>query len=250
MPRGPGAPAVWVALSLLLFLSAVVVHATTPAPKSGSESRRTEATRSPSEAADSPPSADESVDGSSTTASTSTSTSNATAPTSPSPADRVDDSGGPRDPSTIDTPSTSTNPDGPASNATAFASEIERAVLDGVPAAAGVLVIASSCHGETNRAHWGYYNNGATGGTVVEPDGAAVPLGAICLNPNQPDVRSGLLHELGHKWFWDTGRWDESAATFGSTERAAECFARHFGATVFGAGGCPDRTLELMALMM
>ena len=144
-------------------------------------------------------------------------------------------------------PATAASPPATVLAGSAFGDERARAIAAGTPGAVGTSVIASSCHGDGGRPHWGYFNNGAAGGTVFEPDGAVVPLGAVCLNPSQPDPYSSLVHELGHKWFWENGTWDSSAATFGSTERAAECFARVFGATVFGAGGCPDSLVGVMA---
>ena len=147
-------------------------------------------------------------------------------------------------------PVTVGSPPGNVALRPAFGDERARAIAAGTPGAFDTSVIASSCNGDGGRPHWGYFNNGAAGGTVFEPDGAVVPLGAVCLNPAQPDPYSSLVHELGHKWFWDNGTWDESAATFGSTERAAECFARVFGATVFGAGGCPDSLVGVMAAIL
>lgn len=132
----------------------------------------------------------------------------------------------------------------------AFGGELSRAIGAGVPNALGAEVIPSSCHGDGSSPHWGYYNNGAAGGTVFEPDGAIVVVGAVCLNPSQPDPYSSLVHELGHKWFWEGGTWESTASTFGGTERAAECFARIFGATVFGAGGCPDPLVGTMAALL
>ena len=128
----------------------------------------------------------------------------------------------------------------------AFGAELTRAAGAGVPGATDALVLASACRGDGGRSHWGYFNNGAAGGTVYEPDGAVVPVGAICLNPGQPDPYSSLIHELGHRWFWNSNLWITTATQFGSTERAAECFARVFGATVFGAGGCPDSMVPMM----
>ena len=151
--------------------------------------------------------------------------------------------------STAPTVTVATSPTNEAAGP-AFGEERARAIAAGTPGAVGTSVIASSCNGDGGRPHWGYFNNGAAGGTVFEPDGAVVPLGAVCLNPAQPDPYSSLVHELGHKWFWENGTWDSSAATFGSTERAAECFARAFGATVFGAGGCPDSLVGVMATML
>jgi hypothetical protein len=115
----------------------------------------------------------------------------------------------------------------------------------GVPASAGAVVVFAGCFGDTGRPHWGYFNNGAFGGPVDEA-GVIVPLGGICLNPSQPDPYSSLIHELGHRYFWDNGLWDKTAASYGSRETAAECFARIFGATVFGSGGCSDAFAQRM----
>lgn len=83
---------------------------------------------------------------------------------------------------------------------------------------------------------------------MVEPDGAFVQPGQICLNPDQPSTVSSLIHELGHKWFWENGLWDRVIANYGSYQRGAECFAAIWGATVFGAGGCPgEQQLQMRA---
>ena len=108
------------------------------------------------------------------------------------------------------------------------------------------MVVASGCWGRTDRTHWGYYNYLGTGSTVVEPDGAVVEPGWICLNPSQPSTYSSLVHELGHRWFWENGLWDRVAADYGSYQRASECFAAVWGATVFGSGGCPSDQLAQM----
>jgi hypothetical protein len=124
-----------------------------------------------------------------------------------------------------------------------------RARAAGVPNANENTVILSVCAGGTNVSHWGYYNNGANGGAVPEPDGAVVPLGGLCINPSQPDVYSTVLHELGHKYFWEHNLWVFTKAHFGGSERAAECFAKAFGATVFGEGGCSDADAQRMRTM-
>jgi hypothetical protein len=129
-------------------------------------------------------------------------------------------------------------------------SALVRAQRSGVPNAEGNAVILSECAGGTSNAHWGYYNNGALGGSISEPDGVVVPLGAVCINPAQPDVYSSLLHELGHKYFWENGLWESTKVQFGGSERAAECFAKVFGATVFGAGGCSDTDAQRMHTML
>jgi hypothetical protein len=128
----------------------------------------------------------------------------------------------------------------------AVAAAFERARRVGVPNAPGDTVAMSVCTGGTGMEHWGYFNNGANGGAVPEPDGAVVPLGALCINPVQPDVFSTVLHELGHKYFWDQGLWEYARTHFGGSETAAECFAKIYGATVFGEGGCPDALADRM----
>ena len=115
----------------------------------------------------------------------------------------------------------------------------------GVPASAGAVVVLAACFGDGGRPHWGYFNNGALGGPVDE-GGVIVPLDAICLNPAQPDPYSSLLHELGHRYFWNNGLWGSTASAYGGRETAAECFARVFGATVFGSGGCSDEDAQRM----
>ena len=83
---------------------------------------------------------------------------------------------------------------------------------------------------------------------MVEPDGAVVQPGQICLNPFQPSTFSTLLHELGHKWFWENGLWERMNENYGDYQRGAECFAAVWGATVFGAGGCPsEQQLQMRA---
>jgi hypothetical protein len=126
------------------------------------------------------------------------------------------------------------------------AAAFERARRVGVPNAVGNTIVLSVCAGGTKMEHWGYFNNGANGGAVPEPDGAVVPLGALCINPAQPDVFSTVLHELGHKYFWDIGLWDYTRSHFGGSETAAECFAKIYGATVFGEGGCSDALADRM----
>ena len=115
----------------------------------------------------------------------------------------------------------------------------------GVPASAGAVVVLAGCFGDAGRSHWGYFNNGAFGGPVNE-GGVVVPLDAICLNPAQPDPYSSLLHELGHRYFWNNGLWGSTASAYGGRETAAECFAKIFGATVFGSGGCSDGDAQRM----
>jgi hypothetical protein len=110
----------------------------------------------------------------------------------------------------------------------------------GVPSTSAPDVVFADCYGGTRNAHWGYFNNGAAGGPVSEPGGIVVPVGSICINPNQPSMLSSLIHEMGHKWFSETGRWAATAASYGTRETAAECFAKDWGATVFGSGGCSD----------
>jgi len=110
----------------------------------------------------------------------------------------------------------------------------------GVPSAAAASVVFSGCWARSSRTHWGYYNYLGAGSVVVERDGAVVQPGQICLNPDQPSTISSLIHELGHKWFWENGLWDHVIANYGSYQRGAECFAAIWGATVFGSGGCPD----------
>lgn len=115
----------------------------------------------------------------------------------------------------------------------------------------GAVVVLSSCPGGSGGAsHWGYYNNGAAGGEVREPDGVVVPVGAVCINPVQPDMYSNLLHNLGLKYLWEKGLWDSAGATFGGSERAAECFAAVFGATVFGEGGCSADDVQRMRILL
>lgn len=121
-----------------------------------------------------------------------------------------------------------------------------RAERAGVPNAKGNTIVLGVCAGGTGMSHWGYYNNGANGGAVPEPDGTVVPLGALCINPAQPDVYSTILHELGHRYFWEHGLWAFTGKRFGGTEQAAECFAEVFGATVFGEGGCSDADAQRM----
>lgn len=75
---------------------------------------------------------------------------------------------------------------------------------------------------------------------MVERDGAVVEPGQVCLNPSQPSSIASLIHELGHKWFWENGLWDRANSEYRDYQRVAECFAAIWGATVFGAGGCPD----------
>jgi hypothetical protein len=133
---------------------------------------------------------------------------------------------------------------------TVLDSALVRARRSGVPNAEGNAVVLSECAGGTSNAHWGYYNNGALGGSISEPDGVIVPLGAVCINPAQPDVYSSLLHELGHKYFWEHGLWESTKSQFGGSERAAECFAKVFGATVFGEGGCSDTDAQRMRIML
>jgi hypothetical protein len=132
------------------------------------------------------------------------------------------------------------NPDATPAQTAAVYSAFSRVQAAGVPASVGATIVVSVCTGGTGGAHWGYYNNGATGGTVPESDGAVVPLGAVCINPSQPDVYSTLAHELGHKYFWEHGLWDYTTEHYGGSETAAECFAKIYGATVFGQGGCAD----------
>jgi hypothetical protein len=116
----------------------------------------------------------------------------------------------------------------------------------GVPSTSAPDVVFADCYGGTRNAHWGYFNNGAAGGPVSEPGGIVVPVGSICINPNQPDMLSGLIHEMGHKWFFETGRWAITIASYGNRETAAECFAKDWGATVFGSGGCSDADADRM----
>jgi len=119
-------------------------------------------------------------------------------------------------------------------------SDLELARAMGVPSAAAASVVFSGCWGRSSSTHWGYYNYLGAGSVVVERDGAVVQPGQICLNPDQPSTISSLIHELGHKWFWENGLWDRVIANYGSYQRGAECFAAIWGATVFGSGGCPD----------
>lgn len=127
-------------------------------------------------------------------------------------------------------------------------SDLDRAIAAGVPSAASAVVAFSGCWGRTNSTHWGYYNFAGIGTTVIEPDGAVVQPGEVCLNPSQPSPYSSLLHELGHKFFWESGLWDRIIAEYGSYQRGAECFGTIWGATVFGTGGCPvDQELQMRA---
>lgn len=119
-------------------------------------------------------------------------------------------------------------------------SALARIRSNGIPSTGGPQVVLAGCYGGTSRAHWGYFNNGAAGGAVTEPGGIVVPLSAICINLAQPDVYSALVHEMGHKWFWETGQWASSSAAYGGREQAAECFAKIWGASYFGQGGCSD----------
>lgn len=105
-----------------------------------------------------------------------------------------------------------------------------------VPGGEGVILVLGGCYGTRAVPHWGYYNNQRR--TLVDPDGAVVPPDGICLNPDQPDVRSSLLHEVGHRYFAWSGRWSE-LEFWGGVETAAECYAAWWGARTFGAGGCP-----------
>jgi hypothetical protein len=131
-------------------------------------------------------------------------------------------------------------PDEPAARVTSFDAMRVRATDAGVPLAESAVIVASACYGDQGRSHWGYFNNGALGGAISERDGVIVPLDAICLNPNQPDAYSSLLHEMGHRYFWHRGVWDSVAAEMGGLEHATECFAKAYGATTFGQGGCSD----------
>lgn len=127
-------------------------------------------------------------------------------------------------------------------------SDLDRAIAAGVPSAANAVVVFSGCWGRTNSTHWGYYNYAGIGTAVIEPDGAVVQPGGVCLNPSQPSPYSSLLHELGHKYFWESGLWDRIMAEYGSYQRGAECFGAIWGATVFGTGGCPvDQQLQMKA---
>lgn len=127
---------------------------------------------------------------------------------------------------------------------------MNRAQSEHVLGADGAVVMISSCTGGTGVSHWGYYNNGAEGGEVREPDGVVVPVGALCINPVQPDMYSNLLHNLGLKYLWETGLWDSTKATFGGVHIAAECFAKVYGATVLGQGGCSDSDASRMRALM
>jgi hypothetical protein len=114
----------------------------------------------------------------------------------------------------------------------------------------GVTVLLSECTGDTGASHWGFYNNGANGGAITEPGGVVIPVGALCVNPVQPDIYSTLVHELGHKYFWEHNLWEFTKARFGGSERAAECFAAVFGATVFGEGGCSTDDVQSMRILL
>lgn len=153
-------------------------------------------------------------------------------------------------PSTTTTTTTTTTvpAPAPAPSRPQSTGDLARAQANGVPGSNGAVVVASGCWGRTDRTHWGYYNYLGTGSTVVEPDGAVVEPGWICLNPSQPSTYSSLVHELGHRWFWENGLWDRVAADYGSYQRASECFAAVWGATVFGSGGCPaDQVAQMRA---
>lgn len=151
-------------------------------------------------------------------------------------------------PSTSTTTTTTVPAAAPAPSRPQSTGDLARAQANGVPGSNGAVVVASGCWGRTDRTHWGYYNYLGTGSTVVEPDGAVVEPGWICLNPSQPSTYSSLVHELGHRWFWENGLWDRVAADYGSYQRASECFAAVWGATVFGSGGCPaDQVAQMRA---
>jgi hypothetical protein len=145
---------------------------------------------------------------------------------------------------------TTTVASGQAVREAALAAARKQAVAAGVPDAQGAVVVLSTCNGGTNVEHLGYYNNNALNGPITEPDGAAVPVGAICINPQAPDIYSVLLANLGHKYFWEKGQWAQSKTDFGSAPRAGECFAKVFGATTFESGGCSDSDAQRLRVML
>jgi hypothetical protein len=155
------------------------------------------------------------------------------------------------DPTTSESTTTSTTiPLVPLSPEVLLFGSMNRAKEEHVLGADGAVVVLSSCTGGSGVSHWGYYNNGAEGGEVHEPDGVVVPVGALCVNPAQPDIYSNLLHNLGLKYLWENGLWDSTKATFGGVHNAAECFAKVYGATVFGQGGCSDSDASRMRSLL
>jgi hypothetical protein len=145
---------------------------------------------------------------------------------------------------------TTTAASGEAVREAAVTAALKQAAAAGVPNAQGAVVVLSTCNGGTSVAHLGYYNNDALSGPITEPDGAVVPVGAICINPKAPDLSSVLLANLGHKYFWEKGLWAESKTDFGSPQRAGECFAKAFGATTFESGGCSDADAQRVRVML
>jgi hypothetical protein len=145
---------------------------------------------------------------------------------------------------------TTTAASGEAVREAAVTAALKQAAAAGVPNAQGAVVVLSTCNGGTSVAHLGYYNNDALSGPITEPDGAVVPVGAICINPQAPDLSSVLLANLGHKYFWEKGLWAQSKTDFGSPQRAGECFAKAFGATTFESGGCSDADAQRVRVML
>lgn len=164
-----------------------------------------------------------------TTAAPSTTAPTTTAPPAPPPTTVTPDLSSPSEPSAAD------------------ALAVARA--RGVPDADHAQVVLSGCWGRTSSQHWGYYHWFDDPNPVVEPDGVVVDPGVICLNPSQRSPYSTLVHEMAHEWFWErsiagqlTGDhelWYRTVAEYGDYQVVAECFAKIWGATVFGAGGCP-----------
>lgn len=126
-----------------------------------------------------------------------------------------------------------------------YVKELAEAQARGVPGSEAALVVYSGCWGRTSDTHWGYYNY-FDGTTVVELDGAVIKPGWVCLNPFQASPYSSLVHELGHKFFFEQSLWARMIDEYGNYQRPAECFARIWGATVFGAGGCTDADVARM----